>query len=494
MGAPTTTARTLPAASPGSRTALSALAWNYGAAVAGALLQLCYTAYTARVVLPESFGAFAAACAALTVLGYVAGAGLTTYLLRAEELTRQTVRTAYRVAVVSGMLCCAAAQLVAPWAAVVWGLPEIDPIVRLFGAFFLTQPASLVAQAALRRLDRARFAALTDAGAQFVGMSTGAALLAVGWSPYGLVAAQVITPTVTLAVAAARLRRCAMPKGTHVAASAVLGVSGAFACYGMIQMAAADVALWAVTRHLGPGPAGQFSRAVLMVTLPGALLAQSLRRAFMPTMARINGEGRTLAGAVPDVLGVASAVGCVSFGVLAGIGPPAAALLLGPGWGQAGALVPVFAVAAPLALVCQIGYAVDETGKRMMVLLRTQLLVLGATVAATALAVACRPSLAVIAVAASLAPGLGHATQLVRWRRVGLCPELPRLLRGYAVHAAIGAALCVSGWVGMRLADDPVTRIAAGLFAMLPTAAACWWLRRRLPLYEAAVARGLVSG
>ncbi|MFI1654281.1 oligosaccharide flippase family protein [Streptomyces sp. NPDC020472] len=478
---------------PEARTTMVALVWNYASAIAATVLQLCYTAYTARVVLPESFGAFAAAAAATTVLGYVAGAGLATYLLRAEELTRRTVRCAYRVSVLSGVLCCAVSQAVAPLAAGVWGPAEVAPMVQLYGVYFLVQAPSQVAVAALRRLDRARFCAVTETVAQFAGMAVGAVLLTLGWSPYGLVIAQVVTPAATLLVAAVRLARLPLPDGPHVSPREMLRVSGAFAGYGMIQMTAADVTLWAVTRFHGAAAAGQFSRTTLAVGLPVAALGQSLRRAVMPSLARINGEGRTLGTVLPDVLSATSAVAFVAFGVLAGVGPAALALLLGPGWEAAGALVPVMAAGAPLVLLCQVGYAADEIRRELGGLLRTQLLVLTATVALVGLTVVAGQGLALVAVAASVAAGAGHLEQLVRWHRSGLC-RLSALVRPYAVHAAVGAALYGSGRLAAGYGTGPLTQVAHGLLGMVPVALVCVVLRRRLPLYSAAVSRGLVTG
>ncbi|WBO64901.1 oligosaccharide flippase family protein [Streptomyces camelliae] len=475
-----------------ARTALVALVWNYGSAIVATVIQLCYTAYTARVVLPQSFGAFAAAAAALTVLGYVAGAGLATYLMRAEQLTRQTVRTAYRVSLLSGLLCCAVSQAVAPLAATVWGLPEVRPIVQLYGLYFLAQPASLVAVAALRRMDRARFCSVTETGAQFVGMAVGAVLLELGWSPYGLVISQVVTPTVTLMVAAVRLARLPLVDGPLVPARDMLRISGAFAGYGMIQMTAADVSLWAVTRFLGPAAAGQFSRATLAVSLPVSVLCQSLRKAVMPSLARINGEGRSLATVLPDVLSAASAVAFIAFGILAGVGPAALELLLGPGWGPAGALMPVLALGAPFVLLCQVSYAADEIRKAMGSLLRTQLLVLVATVVLVVSSVTAGQSMAFVAVAASVAAGLGHVEQLVRWHRAGVC-SLSALVRPYLVHAGVGAALCVSGYLAADYGRGPLSQVVHGLLGMLPVGLVCVVLRRRLPLYSAAVSRGLAA-
>ncbi|MDI2124566.1 oligosaccharide flippase family protein [Yinghuangia seranimata] len=490
--APSAAAPAAPPANAGARATLSALAWNYSAAVAGALLQLCYTGFTARVVAPREFGAYAAAAAALTVFGYVAGAGLSTYLLRAEVLTRGLVRTAYRAAFASGALCFVATMLFAPTAATLWGMPEIEPVVQLFGCYFLTQPASLVATAGLRRMGRARAAALAETGAQFAGMAAGAVLLTAGWSPYGLVAASCLTPTVTLLVAAPLMARCVLPTGDRVTIPAVLGVSGAFALYGILQMVTMDAALWAVARHLGPDAAGQFSRALLAVSLPASLLAQALRRAVMPAMAEVNGGGGSLRGVPTDVLNLGSALGCVSFGVLAGVGQPALRLLLGPGWGAAGILVTVFAVCWPLMLLCQLGYAVDEVAKELLVLFRVQLLVLAATSVLLTAAVAGTGSLVLTAAASPLAAGVGHVAQLVRWRRVGLCAPAT-LVRPYLVHAALGTALGVAGWVGVHSIDAGAElRLLTGLLAMVPVGLAAYAVRRWIPVYEAAVARGLV--
>ncbi|MFD9130432.1 oligosaccharide flippase family protein [Kitasatospora sp. NPDC059571] len=475
-----------------SRTTFSALLWNYGSAVAGALLQLGYTALTARVVSPDGFGAFAAAGAALTVMGYVAGAGLATYLLRAERLTRQTVRTAYRVSLASGALCCLATLAVAPLCADLWGLPAIEPTVQLYALYFLPQPASLVALAALRRLDRARLCAVTETVAQLVGMATGAVLLTAGWSPYGLVVAQCVAPAVTLAVAGRRLAQCRLPSGPAVRSREMLGLSGAFAGYGMIQVLSADVPLWAITRYLGPAAVGEFSRAALAVGLPVAMLGQGLRRSVMPSMARLNGGGRSLAGALPDMLSAASAVAFVSFGALAGVGPAALHLLLGPGWDVAAALMPVFAVGAPLVLLCQFSYAVDEILRATGPLLRTQLLVLAATVAGVLSLVAAGRSLALLALATSLAAGAGHLGQLVRWSRRGLCRPA-QLVRPYAVHALVGAALCAGGRVAAGFGTGPLSQLAHGILGMVPVLIGCVAVRRRLPLYTVAVSRGLVA-
>jgi hypothetical protein len=151
------------------------------------------------------------------------------------------------------------------------------------------------------------------------------------------------------------------------------------------------------------------------------------------------------------------------------------------------------ALGAPLVLMCQVSYAADEIRKAMGSLLRTQLLVLVATVVLVALSVTVRQSMILVAVAASVAAGVGHVEQLVRWHQAGLCP-LSALVRPYLVHATLGSVLYVSGRLAADYGTGPLSQVVHGLLGMVPVALACVVLRRRLPLYSAAVSRGLVTG
>jgi O-antigen/teichoic acid export membrane protein len=474
-----------------SRGVLVVLAWNSSGAVIGTILQLCYTAYTARLVSPGAYGAYAASSTLMALFAPFSCLGLGTYLLRAERLTQQTVRSAWKVSVVTGAVCCAAVQAATPLCVAAWDLPEAAPLLRLAGLQFLVQPAASVAATALRRLDQGRFSALTELLGGACGMATASALLALGWKPYGLAVAPALGAAYALVLSGPRLARAAAEDGPPVPARALIGLSSAFAGYGLIQSLTLSAPMWAVTRGLGATAAGQFSRASLTTALPGDMLFQNLHRAVTPALARRNGDGLSLGPAVRDVLNAGSALSFLSFGALAGVGPSALRLLLGPGWEEAYALVPVLAVGAAFTLLYNICYAVDEVRKAMRRLLRIQVAVSTATVAAAA-AAATAHSLPLVATAVAVGTGLGHLLQLRGWHRDGLCR--PRsLIRPYLVHAAVGGALCASGLAAASLGETPVAATGCSLLGMVPVALVCLAVRRRMPLYATAVQRGLVS-
>ncbi|WP_329318650.1 oligosaccharide flippase family protein [Streptomyces sp. NBC_01262] len=471
-----------------ARSAMVSLGWNYIGSAAAVPLQLAYTAYTGRTVSLSSFGSYAIALTVVQFLGFFANAGLSTYLLRAELLTLQIVRAARRLSLGSGVVGFALMETVAPICGALWRMPEIIPFMRLLGYQFLFQPSFAVTVAALRRAGRAHAAVTAEVTGQSAGIAVSVLLLACGWTPLGLAAAQPAGAVVSLAVATLWLVRCALPSGPSVRAQDLLAPSGFLAGYSLVQFVTNSVPVWVAGRLFGPGTTGAYSRAALLTGLPLTFLAQGLVWAATPALAERRGLGRPLGRAVEHTLCMASATAFIGFGALAGFGPAALSLLLGPGWGAAATLVPVLAVGAAMALLCSFGGSIDQVRDAPRALIGTQLAVMTAT-AAGVVAAAAAHSIVVLAGAAAAGQATGHLVQLVRWHRSGLL-RAGVALRIHLIHAVIGAALGGAAALGA----DGLARTAAamcGLAAMLPVVVVCALLRRRLPLYAAAVAVGL---
>lgn len=475
----------------GSRGTLAALVWNYGGAAANVVIQLCYTAFTARTVLSSAYGAQATALAILQVLTLFANAGLTTCLLRSEVLTRSLLRAAWRIAAISGVLSCLVVQATTPLCAELWRLPLMEPLMRILGLQFLVLPSAAVATAALRRAGLARASVAAELGGQVAGLGTGVLLLAAGWNPYGLAAAFPAASAGTLALGRWRLARAGLVEGLRVPARSVIGLSGTFAGYGLLQTAALNSPLWLIARLLGPGAAGQFSRAALTVAIPLNLLCQSLHHAVTPTLARAHGRGLPLAGRSRDFLTAASALAFIPFGVAAGVGPAALGLLLGPGWETASSLVPLLALNAALYFLCSISYAIDEVRRAFGALLVSQAAV-AVTVLVTVGAATRARDLALVPAAMALGPAVGHCLQLARWQRAGLV-EAVQMVRVHLVHAGIGGSLFLAGRTGSAYGHSALGSTVWGLFAVLPVAGFWFALRRYVPVFTTAAERGLIA-
>jgi O-antigen/teichoic acid export membrane protein len=474
----------------GARGAVAALVWNYGGAVVNTAIQLAYTAFTARTVLSDAYGAQATALAVLQVLTLFANAGLTSCLLRSEILTRRLLRAAWRISATTGVLSCVAVQITAPLCASLWHLPLMEPLLRILGLQFLVLPSAAVATSALRRCGRSRAAVAADLGGQLIGQGTGVLLLSSGWNPYGLAAAFPAMSTGTLLIGIWKLDRAGLVDGPRVRTRSVIGISGAFTGYGLIQTAALNSPLWLIARILGPGAAGQFSRAALTVAIPLNLICQSLHHAVTPALARAHGQGLPLGARSRDFLTAASALAFIPFGIAAGVGPAALSLLLGPGWETACALVPLLALNAALYFLCSISYAIDEVRREFRALLVYQLTV--ALIVVTAVGSATwAHRLALVPAAMAVGPAVGHSLQLARWRHTGLIEAAP-MLRVHLTHAAIGGSLFLAGHVGAQYGATPLSRTLYGSTAVIPVALFWFALRRYVPVFSIAAERGLI--
>lgn len=500
--------------------------WRFAGAASGLLLQLCCLAYAARHVSPAALGAYAVALTAVHFLAHLAGTGAAACLHRSGPPTRPTAHAALRLAGITGFTGFAVAQLAAPLPALLLHTPDTTPLLRLLACAFLCHPAAEAAVVALRSAGRARAAVLADTGGQAAGAATGILLLAADGDPLGLAAMLPVSAAVTLGAAALLLSRTPLPDGPAVQAAALIRAPRFATGFGLLRLVVAGAPLWAVCGLLGPGAAAVFSRAAVLCEVPVAVYGRVLSRATGWGAGAYGGLGRDLrldtgqgdvtgpragtdagtgagtgactgrrqgrghrVGAPTARLAVtaASAAAFAVFGAAAGAGPAALALLLGPGWESAAALVPWLCAAAALQLLYAAGCSLDLARGRRRELLGTHLVVLLVTAAALAAVLPWRGSgsaLPLLACAAAAGPAAGHALQLVRWGRCGLV-RVREVLRAHAVHAGVGAAAGALAALAGSTAAEPGPALLYGLLALAPVALLCAGLHRQLPLSAA---------
>ncbi|MFJ8076230.1 oligosaccharide flippase family protein [Streptomyces sp. NPDC096176] len=493
---------------------LTGTLWNYAAAIVAAFLQLGYTAYTGRAVSAAAFGAFASALSITQLLGYFANAGLATTVLRSRELTHHLLVATVRLGMLSGLVCLAVVESTAPLWASLWNAPEATGLLRVLGLQFLFLPVGAVCTAGLRRLLAQRTAVLVETGSQAAGLLTGTLLLEGGWNPMGL-AVTSVTTQLGIALLAGFLVAGRLPllsgqsKGRPIRFRELAGSSGFLSGHQLAQYATNTVPLWAAATLLGPVPAGYYSRAALFTGLLLTMLAAGLSRVAIPALTRVRGQalghddpsdaripdGReppAVRRAATDVLLVASALSFLPFAFLAGTGPRALELLLGPGWTEAARLVPLLSVFSAVAVLYAVGLSVDTVcgaARRMTV---AQAAAAAATLIGAVVATAGH-SLTLLVVSALAGQLSGLTVQLWAWRG-GRVIEARRLWTGYAVHAVLALVVYAAGVAVSRIA---VGRSSAAtvlvLLAVALVAAACHPLRKRLPLYQVAAARGLLG-
>ncbi|WP_180989418.1 oligosaccharide flippase family protein [Streptomyces cahuitamycinicus] len=463
------------------------MSWGYGGAAVSVVLQLGYTAWTARVAPHSAFGAYAIALSVTQVPGLIATAGLTTCVLRAEQLSRSLFRAALRLSLLTGVCCWAVVEVAAPWCAALWEMPELTLFLRLLSCQYLVAPTGCVLLAALRRIGLPGYATVAELTGQVAGCVVAAVVLAHTGSPAALALALPVAAFATFGLSAgASVAKLVLARDSGTPPGSLLGLSGFLTGFALLRTLGASAPLWMAGRLLGPSAAGLWSRAQLLSDVPVNVLIKGLNQAAVPLLANRRNQGLPLTRPAQHLLYAASA-GFVVFGALAGAGPAVLALLLGPGWEGAVALVPAFAVGAALQVVYAAGCALDLARGTHRDLILTQLVLLAVTGVGLVGAVGSREPLPFIAAgAAGLA--VGHAVQLVRWRRTDTL-DAGAVVRAHLTHLAAGVCLAAAGSWG----DSALGGLSGATLAMSPVLLSCWLLRGRLPAYRAAAGIGLLG-
>ncbi|MFF9869590.1 oligosaccharide flippase family protein [Streptomyces sp. NPDC013953] len=468
---------------------MSSLRWNIAGSVVLVLLQLGYTAYTARAVDARAYGAYAIALTVVSFFGYFANAGLSACVLRSEHLTLPFVRAARRLAMICGAVCFLLVEAVAPVFGSFFHMPDLTVMARLLACMFLLRPSANVTVTAMRRAGAAPMAVTAESLGQAMGVATAAGLLVCGWTPFGLALAQPVAAAVVLSVGTAWVARRPLPPGPPVRARDLLAPSGFMTGHSLGQFITNSIPLWASGRMLGPVTAGSYSRASMFTGLLLTFLYQGISWAVTPLLAERRAEGLPFRRDVERTLCTASAVAFIGFGIMAGLGPAVLCMLLGPGWESAAALVPVLSAGAAMTLLCYCGGLIDQVRNAPRALLGTLTATVVATVAGVAAAVFAQ-ALLLVAVAAAVGQVVGHLAQLAAWHRSGLmCAGAA--LRMHGVHLAVGAALGGAAALGSSDHSGAVA-LWYGLVSMLPVALLCVLLRGWIPVFTVAVATGLL--
>ncbi|MFJ7178085.1 oligosaccharide flippase family protein [Streptomyces massasporeus] len=462
------------------------VSWSYGSAAISVVLQLGYTAWTARVAPHSAFGAYAIALTVTQLPGLIATGGLATCVLRAEQLSRSLFRAALRLSLLTGVTCWAVFEVAAPWCAALWAMPELTLFLRLLGCQFLAAPTGCVLLAALRRVGLPGYAAVAELTGQAAGCVVAAVVLARTGSPAALALALPVAAFATLGISAgASVAKLALSRDAGAPSGSLLRLSGFLTGFALLRTLGASAPLWMAARLLGPAMAGLWSRAQLLSDVPVNVLVKGLNQAAVPLLAERRGQELPLTRPAQYLLYAASA-GFVAFGALAGAGPAALALLLGPGWEGAVALVPAFAVSAALQVVYAAGCALDLARGARRDLLRAQLVLLTVTAAGLVGAVGSREPLPFIA-AGTAGLAVGHLVQLARWHATGTLGAGP-VVRAHLAHLVAGVCLAAAGNGG----HSALGGLPGAVLAMAPVLLGCLLLRDRLPAYRAATEMGLL--
>lgn len=445
-----------------TRPTLQNLKWTYGAAAVSAVLQLGYTAVMGRLLDPADFGLVAMALVFLRFASYFAEMGVGPALVQRTALTPRIVRAAHTSGIGLGLVFAAAIALAAPLAARLYDTPAVSNVVRLTALTFVINGAGLTATSLLQRdlrFPRLAVIEVVSYCCGYLGVGVVAALAGAG--PYSLVAAALGQSLLAAVLAYAAVRHPVAPLVRGGELRALYGFGGQVTAISFLEFIGSSLDTLVIGRVAGPALLGQYNRAALLVSLPFQRAAFGLSNVLFATLSRIQDERERVRSAYLGALRVGAALLLPTVAGVAVAADELVAVLLGPQWRPAAAVLPLLALATALDLLSFLAAVVCEaTGQ-----LRGKLALQAAFVAVLGLLLAVAAGGGLRAVAAAVAAAQLFRLAAYSWLMgkvvgAGLREHL-RLVAGPALAAAAVAVAVALVTAGAGAVGAPVGAVLA---------------------------------
>jgi PST family polysaccharide transporter len=478
-----------------ARTARSGLLWTYSGGALALLLQLGYTATTARALPPSAFGPFAASQAVILLLGYLSLTAVAAAVTRRVALTPALIGSAWTLTFLGGGLAALAALCGSSLWARLWNLPDAALLVVASSPAVLLGPPAALSLALLRQQMRYRPAAAAELAGTATGLGVTGVLVAVTRQPWLLPLALGLSALTTLVVACAARREWPHLGWSRPDVRDLVAFAGAVGSQNLVYGALNTWPQFVVSRLYGPTTLAHLNRSVMIVTLPQNQLSSGLMKVLYPVFSRLRDRPVERREATTSALVMCSGVAAVLFGTLAGSATPVVRLLLGDRWLPVAPLVPLVALGAVGYVLMGLASNVMESAGRLRHISLTQLSLATALLSSSlALWTLGRLTVPAVLCAFALSQALAHALQILLFARAGDV-DVRRVLGSYSTHLAVGAGVGVA----LHATADAAQALpavlaacvqAAAIAAVVLVLASC---RQMLPLWTTASALGLVG-
>ena len=320
-------------------------AWTTGLHLVSKVAELAFTAILARLLAPTEFGVVAAALVFVTFAKLFVEIGVGATIIQLPDLTRNDVRTGGTIVMLSAVLFFVATQLAAPAAATLFGIAEVEGVLRLLAFIFLLQAIGVIPENLLLRRLRAPRVMVVETASRLIGYGAIGAFCA--W--YGLgywslaigALAEVTIKAVTLAV---MVRAPIAPILHGPSVRRVLSTGASFSLSRILNYVATSADKVIAGRYLGAAALGLYGRAYHLMSVPADLYGRVGDRLVFPAMAACQHDSARLRRAFISGTSITATLGIPMTIVLVLLAPELITFLLGQGW--IGVIAPLMVLAA----------------------------------------------------------------------------------------------------------------------------------------------------
>lgn len=433
--------------------------WVYGLQILTVIVQLAYAGLTSRTADPKVFGAYSVALSIAAFVNLLGSGGLAQTAARAPDAEHSSTRPLATYALVIGVGAALFTLLTANLWSALWAAPQAVGVVRLLAVSALILPMLSLCNGLLRREGKFRDLALATFVANVVGMIVGAGAVIVFRNPESLAVSAIVGQWGTFIWAAGRLRGSLRP-GILSLRSDNVRFSTKIVMVSIFQYISGNAPRWSVSQFIGTSVLGAWNRADVLSTVPFSQMQNALLQVVYPEFRRYTVGSSAARAAWLDMLGLIAWLTLPVGAVLAGVGPLAVGLVLGPGWGQAAAILPLLALLGALQPIMVLFAGVLESASLFRAIWVAEALAFAISAAGVVFVVIDR-EYAFAILAMILATVVRHIVHLIQARRLGALGLLD-VGRGYAQPVAFASILYGSSFAVVQGLSGSIPALAIG--------------------------------
>jgi lipopolysaccharide exporter len=332
--------------------AVSGLKWSSAGTVANAVMQIGYTSAMARLLAPEAFGLVALSAVILRFGYYFANLGLNQAIIQKEELTTENIRAAFTSSALLGSVFTVLAWVLAPYATLIFDMPEVVPIVRVMALAFVIGGFSATATSLLQRNMRFKELSIVETASYVISyLGIGIVLAWLDFGVWSLVYASLVQAALVAMGAYAMARHNVLPVVRWEAYRALLAYGSKMSVISFFEFIYTELATLLIGRFLGAYKLGIYNRAYMLVNLPMYNLTRTVSRVVFPSFSKLQSETEKLSRVyLSSTTLLASLIIPVCLGIMVAA-PEIVYVVLGNRWGDAVPVLQVLSLAIPLSFI-----------------------------------------------------------------------------------------------------------------------------------------------
>ncbi|WP_224406184.1 lipopolysaccharide biosynthesis protein [Afifella sp. IM 167] len=305
----------------------------FSGAGAESVLKILVIAVLARILTPAEFGIVSAAMAIVALAEIFGQIGVPPAIVQIRELTERHIRVGFTVAILSGLLVGGAVYYLAPVAATMFQIPEVEPVVAVLALAFPIKAVAVVSEALLRREMRFRVLATLTLLSYLVGYSLVSVVLALlGFGVWSLVAG-VLAQFALMSAGTLYYSPHAMRPLYDWPALKTFGRFGFGITLSRLgNYIGSNIDYVIVGRFLGVEALGLYSRAYQMLLQPTNLIGKAGENVLFPALASIQTDMERTVRAYYRALALIVAIALPLSAYLVVVAPQVIHLMLGSQW------------------------------------------------------------------------------------------------------------------------------------------------------------------